>query len=274
MKKHALTIFIMLVFLAAGIPPITAGAQEFPGRAEYPGVPYISIEDLHAAYSDGKAVIVDVRSNLEFDTVHVKDAFHIPLEADDFTARVKAQAKGGADEKIAFYCNGITCYKSYKAAQKALDDGIKNVFAYDLGIPAWAEAYPDDTLLLGRILTESTLQWIPDSEFNNVSLAWEDFKNKIAEQKSKGEKYYIVDFRDAHQKKNDEQALKELSALGEVIALPLDEFIKNVVDKGEMKDGYIFGFDNVGKQVQWLMYYLEESFYSRYFFLSKGISGV
>lgn len=274
MKKLTLKTFILCGLLAIGISATMASAEEFPGRAKYPGVPYISLEELHAAYSSGNAVVVDVRSNLEYDAVHIKDALHIPLEADDFAARVKAQSKGGADEKIAFYCNGITCYKSYDATQKAMDGGIKNVYAYDLGIPAWAEAYPADTLLLGRKLTESTQQWIPESEFKQATLAWEDFKKNIAERKSRGEKFYIVDFRDAHQKKDDEQAVKELSALGEVIAMPLDDFITNVVDKGEMKDGFIFGFDNVGKQVQWLMYYLEESFYSRYFFLRNGISGV
>ena len=40
--------------------------------------------------------------------------------------------------------------------------------------------------------------------------------------------------------------------------IPLDVFIPNFVAKGEGKDKTILIYDQVGKQVRWLMYYLED----------------
>lgn len=274
MKNLTVKVAMMFVLILLSFTVTISNAIEFPGRADYPGIPTISLEDLQTAYSNGKAMVVDVRSGLEYDTVHIKGAFHIPLDANDFVSKVKEHSSNNPEEKIAFYCNGITCYKSYKATKKAMGADIKNVYAFDLGIPGWAEANPADTMLLGKKLTESKLQWIPKNEFKQTTLPWADFKERISNLKKEGQKFYIVDLRDAGQKNADENALKELSAYSNVISMPLDDFIKKIIDKGEMKDGFIFGFDNVGKQVRWLMYYLEESFYSRYNFLDKGISGV
>ena len=65
-----------------------------------------------------------------------------------------------------------------------------------------------------------------------------------------------------------------LSAKGKVIDLPFDKLISNIINRGALKDKTLLIFDQVGKQVRWLMYQLESAGYSDYFFLSKGADGV
>ena len=52
------------------------------------------------------------------------------------------------------------------------------------------------------------------------------------------------------------------------------EEIKNIIDKGNMKDKSLFIFDQVGKQVNWLMYYLVDNGYSNFYFLDGGATAV
>ena len=140
-------------------------AEEFPYRKDYPDVPIVELEDLKAGYDNGSFIIVDVRSSIEFETIHPKEALHVTLSSADFESNLRKVAYNNPGKKLATYCNGITCLKSYKAAQKAVDAGMKNVYAFDAGIPAWAKAYPADTMLVGKPIIDPEKQLIPKSEF-------------------------------------------------------------------------------------------------------------
>ena len=122
-------------------------------------------EVLFKQYEIDKAIIVDVRSSIEYDVIHPEGALHIPLSSDNFIQKVKELREFNPDKKIAFYCNGIMCLKSYKAAQKAVAAGIDNCWAYDAGIPMWASIYPEKTLLLGKELVDPDKQLISKSAF-------------------------------------------------------------------------------------------------------------
>ena len=46
-------------------------------------------------------------------------------------------------KKIVFYCNGTTCWKSYKSVVRAVKAGYTNVLWYRRGLPDWeAHGYP------------------------------------------------------------------------------------------------------------------------------------
>jgi hypothetical protein len=68
--------------------------------------------------------------------------------------------------------------------------------------------------------------------------------------------------------------LADLGSTHAVVAQPIDDFIKRVVKKGLLQDSTLLIFDQVGKQVRWLMYYLEASGYTNYYFLSGGAYAV
>ena len=132
----------MFLFLAA-----TAWANEgFPGREKFPGVPYIEIEDFYKGYKSNEYVVVDVRSKFEYNVIQVTDALNFPIADDDFESKIQELAKN-TNKPIVFYCNGRRCMKSYQAAVKSKLD---NALVYDAGIFEWAQAYPDESVLLGE----------------------------------------------------------------------------------------------------------------------------
>lgn len=243
--------------------PAVCHANGFPYRKDYPEVPIIELADLKIGYDSGEFLIVDVRSSLEFDTIQIKNAVHIPLAKVLFEDKLIALTKENPGKKIAMYCNGVTCLKSYEAVEGAREAGLKNVYAFDAGIPAWANAYPSETLLLGKEIIDPGKQLIPDSEFEKLSLDFASFKQKATNNNA-----IVFDTRDVIQRTRD------LPELEDVKFVPLDKFIRMVVNRGVMKKNSLLIFDQVGKQVKWLMYHLVNQGYTEFYFLKGGATAV
>jgi len=238
-------------------------AQEFPYRKKYPAVNTISTEELYKKSNEGNIIIVDVRSDIEFAVIHPIGSKHIPIGRRDFSDKVGELIGENLDKGIAFYCNGITCLKSYEAAKRAQDAGCKNCSAYDAGIPAWADTYPDNTLLLGEKIIKPEEQIIPKSEFKNKCLSFDDFK-----QKAKDSDAIVIDVRD------NIQINANLPEIEVALSIPLDKFIPNFIERRINQNKTLLIFDQVGKQVRWLMYYLVKQGYKDYYFLNKGATGI
>lgn len=254
------SLFVLgLVLGLAGL----AVAVEYPYRKDYPEVPTIDSETLYQQYEIDKIIIVDVRSAIEYDVIHMEGALHIPLSDADFVKKIQELSRLNPDKKIAFYCNGITCLKSYEAAQKALEAGINSCYAYDSGIPDWASIYPEKTLLLGKELNDPGKQLISKSAFKKKCLSFDDFKASTNSNNS-----IIIDVRDSIQR------TKKLRGLKKVKKIPMDKFIPNFVEKKVHHDKSLFIFDQVGKQVRWLEYYLVANGYKNYYFLAGGATSV
>ncbi|MDH3359624.1 MAG: rhodanese-like domain-containing protein, partial [Desulfobulbaceae bacterium] len=80
--------------------------------------------------------VVDARNPEEFQEVHIKGAISVPVKQwDKYSSRLPADKSA----KIIFYCNGVKCGKSKKAAIKAMSSGYDNVFIYAEGMPVWEE---------------------------------------------------------------------------------------------------------------------------------------
>ncbi len=258
----------MATVLTAGVVLLAATvslAEEtaFPYRGDFPEVKTIAVHDLYAGQESGEFLVVDVRSRLEFEVIHVARAEHIPVSKGTFVAKVTALATANPGKKIAFYCNGTTCLKSYKAAQKAQEAGIEEAYAFDGGIPEWAQVWPQSTLLLDKPIVDPATQLISKADFKARSLDWASFQDQ-----SHREGSLVVDVRDNIQKSG------KLAQLMVARGIPLDVFIPNFVAKGEHKDKTLLIIDQVGKQVKWLQYYLEEYGYESYYFLEGGAAKV
>lgn len=238
-------------------------AENLPFRKDYPGVNVVELEDLKSGYDNGSFIIVDVRSDLEYDVIRVKGAYHIDLSQAGFIEHLQTLAQQYPDRKIAVYCNGGTCLKSYKATMDAAEAGMKNVYAFDAGISAWSNAYPAETLLLGKEVRDPKKQFIPQSELQKVTLSFTEFKQKAAQGNA-----LAIDARDPMQRTH------KLPGFEKALPIPLDKLIRNVINKGNLKDKQLMIFDQVGKQVQWLMYYLVDQGYSNFYFLEGGATAV
>ena len=294
MRGKVVSILMLCLFVIGSLVTQNVSATEFPARSmdKYQKVPFIEIDTLYNDYKADKVIIVDVRSDLEFNTIHVDGAVHISLSHGNFEEKLKKLIQNNDGKKIAFYCNGTTCLKSYEAQLQATSANIKNTYAFDLGIPGWAELYPEHTILLGTLMTQSKVQWIPKSDFKKKCLSWNNFLEN-----SKDKNSLIIDARDdvqkgvfnekevealddaakAHLKTFDlknKEMMDSLKKNGHVIEQSFDKLIKNIIKKGKMKDKTLLIFDQVGKQVRWLMYQLEVEGYSDYYFLAKGAQGV
>lgn len=241
----------------------TCLAEKLPYRKDYPQAPIIELADLKAGYDKGEFIIVDVRSALEFETIHVKKAVHIPMSNILFERKLKVLSAKNPGKKIAVYCNGITSIKSYNAVERAVNAGMHTVYAFDAGIPSWANAYPTETLLLGKEIINPGKQLIPKKEFKKVCLDFETFMKKAAAGNA-----VVLDTRDAIQR------TKDLPGLGGVRPIPLDKLNRNVVSKGMLKENSLLIFDQAGTQVKWLMYLLRDQGYADFYFLKGGATSV
>jgi rhodanese-related sulfurtransferase len=98
----------------------------------------VTTEELKKMLDSGKdaPLVIDARNPEEYDEVHIKNAVNIPvakLEKDP--TLLPADKK----QSIVFYCNGIKCGKSRKAALFAASQGYSNLMVYGEGMPVWEE---------------------------------------------------------------------------------------------------------------------------------------
>lgn len=254
-------IMSLLVLLMCGANKVIA--EDFPHRKDYPNVPTISTEDLKAKYDAGSVVIVDVRSKIEFDVIHPKGTVHVPISEMTFVEDAQKVIQGNAGKEFAFYCNGITCLKSYESVQKLIEVGAKNCFAYDAGVPDWSNKYPAETLLLGKTIENPETQLISKEDFKKRVLLFDEFKAKATDANT-----IVIDARDNIQKSG------KLPGLDNALAKPLDKLIKDFIMAKREQDKTLLIFDQVGKQVQWLEYYLRDNGYKNYYFLHGGATEV
>ncbi len=254
MKFRSLSCGLALLLLF----PLLALAQEFPGRAIYPKLPVIETEALARDFD--RYNIVDVRSNYEYDTLHIDGAVNIPLNKPGFARKVLKLMENG--KPVVFYCNGHSCYKSYKATRKALRAGLDQVAAYDAGVFDWARAYPDRAVLLGQKPLDPE-RLISKEQLQQHMLSPEEFA-----QRAQGNAE-ILDVRDATQR-----GLIEIFPFRQTnIALDetdrLDRFLQKMKNSGKP----LLVYDAAGKQVRWLQYRLEQAGIRDYWFMKGGMKG-
>jgi rhodanese-related sulfurtransferase len=247
----SLLLFIGILFVHPAL------AEDYPLRKDFPDIKTMSTAQLAENLSAGNAIVIDVRSDFEFETIHVEGAKHVALARKTFVQDLEAYRAKAGDTPLVFYCNGTTCAKSYRAAKQAQDAGFANCYVYDAGIFAWTKAHPDKASLMGKTPADPA-KLISKQSLQQKTLDFDNFKAKAAEADT-----IVIDIRDPVQR-------KVRLDVGQERNIPLDRF-HHVLDRGDMKDKYLLIYDAVGKQVRWLMYHLEDKGYSQYAFLDGGV---
>jgi rhodanese-related sulfurtransferase len=243
------------VLFLAGVLPVTA-EEGFPIRAKFPKVEYVTTESLYRDYQ--KTIIVDVRSKIEYDVIHITKAVHLPVANAMFVKELeKVRSKEGSNP-MAFYCNGHTCEKSYEAVNLAMQAGFRNVFVYDAGIYDWVKAHPDKGTLIGK-------SPVPlDKLISQDMLTKRKINYDAFSKRAQNSAAMVVDIREPFQR-------HMIPQLNNIRNIPSDRFTE-LLKKGEFKDKELLIMDAVGKQVQWIQYYLEMNGYTNYYFLNKGVT--
>lgn len=259
-------LLLSLSILFSLLPSVSVFAAEdegFPGRPEFPEIALYEKADLLKDFN--KVVIVDARSSLEFETLHIKGAVNIPISSKKFPAMMKALRKK-TKKRIIFYCNGRSCYKSYKAAKAALKAGIKNVYAYDAGVFEWAKTYPKYAVLLGKS-PMNPKKIIPKSRLKARFLSPKTFTRIARETPSS--KRLILDVRDMYQR----AGVGFFIGIERWVSLDDQNKLKKYLKKAIKEKRTLYIYDEAGKQVRWLQYTLERYNIKNYYFMKKGAKG-
>jgi rhodanese-related sulfurtransferase len=238
----------------------SASNEGFPGRKKYPDIPYITIDQLNSEFDE--VITVDARTPLEFETIHINSAVNIPLNLKDdaFIKKVKTLRAANPGKKIVFYCNGRSCMKSYKAASRAIETaGISNIYSYDAGIFEWATAHPEKAALLNKTPVDPKML-ISKSELKKHMLAPLDFINKA------GDDVIILDVRDRHKR----EGFSIFSGFEEMVPMDNKKALSRYINQAKAENKKLFIYDEVGKQVRWVQYHLEEQGAGPYYFMKGG----
>lgn len=248
---------LFLIFLYS-TPLQAKTSDDFPVRKLYPAVPVVEIDDLKAR--KGKVLIVDVRSEYEYQTLRMVGAINIPLASSGYLTEMEKLRKASPDKEIVVYCNGRTCKKSYKATQKCRDHGIKNVTAFDAGIFDWARKYPDEAILLGETPVDPA-KLISKSVFKKKLLSPDQFEAMMLRKN-----ILVLDIRDRFQR----EALSLFPGIEQRVYLDDQVALEHYMDQVKRENKTLLVYDAAGKQVRWLMYYIEKKGIKDYAFMKGG----
>ena len=81
-------------------------------------------------------LLVDSRNPEEYREAHIPGAINIP---EKHFAKLAGLLPADKNMQLIFYCNGIKCGKSKKAAEQASQRGYTNIFVFAEGMPVWEE---------------------------------------------------------------------------------------------------------------------------------------
>lgn len=260
--KNIIFGFSLLVSLFS-VTSAFAADKGFPGRAEFPEIPLYQKADLLRDLNN--VIVVDARSALEFKTIRVKGAINIPVASKKFPSMVKA-LRERTTKRIVFYCNGRTCYKSYKATKAAMKAGVKDVFAYDAGIFEWAKTYPKYSVLLGKSPIDPK-HLISKANFKKHFL--KPLKFTQVARAAPSSKRLILDVRDMYQR----AGVGFFIGIERWASMDDQQKIEKLLKKAQDEKRTLYIYDEAGKQVRWLQYTLEQHNIKDYYFMKKGAKG-
>lgn len=125
-----------------GYTNVKVFAKGYPEYKKQPGAyPAITVEQVAAQIAENKTIIVDARpQKTKFDKGHIPSAISLPFSQFD---ELKGKLPRDLETPIIFYCEGLKCKLSHKAAAKALVMGYKNVSVFTKGYPEWKKQFGD-----------------------------------------------------------------------------------------------------------------------------------
>ncbi|MCB1737417.1 MAG: rhodanese-like domain-containing protein [Gammaproteobacteria bacterium] len=246
----------LLVLALCALVAIPALADDaYPLRAQYKDVPLIELDELRAKMND--FTIVDVRSAFEYSVLHITGAVNAPMGDHRFPILVQ-EIRQSTGKPLVLYCNGHTCSKSYKAGRLAHHAGLKDTKTFDGGIDDWAHANPELTELLGKPLTSAD-RLISKDKLEQHMLSPEEFSKLVTHS-------VVVDIRTPLERAGLGLFVGRERPVELDNARRLDRMIDRAIDQHKP----FLVYDNAGREVPWLQYYLEERGVTDYFFMRGG----
>jgi rhodanese-related sulfurtransferase len=87
---------------------------------------------------DNEAAFIDLRKENVWNAGRIPGAIWLDFKNGYNESALAAEV--GKDEEVVFYCSGVRCPRSAKAAASALDWGYQKVYYFRGGYPEWKNA--------------------------------------------------------------------------------------------------------------------------------------
>jgi len=248
-----------LVLLVSFAMPAGAANKDFPGREVFVNSNPIELVELVGAFDD--VLIVDSRSRFEYETLHILGAEHVSFGDQAFVEKVRELRKANPGKSMVFYCNGRTCYKSYKAADRARAAGIEDVRVFDAGVFEWVRAYPEKGVLLGESPVDPE-DLITGAQLDRHMIAPAEFARRV----SRGSPL-VLDIRGKRQR----DGVGLFMFKEENISMDDVAKLEGFLGKAKASGRPLLVYDMAGKHVRWFQYYLEDLGLDNYAFMKGGV---
>ena len=140
MKTVNRVLFLLMLMVGFSTAQAASEMSDKPSPESVDGATTVDAAAAKALFDQG-ALFVDVRTAKGFDAGRIPDAVLLDLKKNYTKESLGAEAAAG--DPIVIYCNGINCWRSAKAAKKAISWGYTKVNYFRGGFPAWKKAgYP------------------------------------------------------------------------------------------------------------------------------------
>jgi rhodanese-related sulfurtransferase len=105
--------------------------------ASVPGATTVDAQQAKDLF-DNEAAFVDLRKENVWNAGRIPGAIWLDFKNNYNQASLEAEV--GKDEAVVFYCSGVRCPRSAKAATSALAWGYQDVYYFRGGYPEWKNA--------------------------------------------------------------------------------------------------------------------------------------
>ncbi|MFH1152819.1 MAG: rhodanese-like domain-containing protein [Pseudomonadota bacterium] len=250
---------LILVMFAVTGTIVLAGVPEEPpaplaAGLLYPSVQTLSLRELGAVFDD--ALVVDVRTRFEFDTVHINGSVNQPLAGDDgrdTDTDMQALSRG---KSLVFTGNDALDTRPFKAALAATLGGLSPVRVLALGVLAWTDAFPDRATLMGSSPAVPG-EILPDAVHRQHLLDPKDFMEAIPRPDA-----LVIDIRNAHDR-------TQVPLNAPLHPIPMEAFLEAVGCR-VWSEKTLFILDSDNTRLAWLHRFLQAGGYDDVLFLNGG----
>ncbi|WP_198264869.1 rhodanese-like domain-containing protein [sulfur-oxidizing endosymbiont of Gigantopelta aegis] len=236
---------------------------DLPLRDVYLTVDCINASELALRIEQGDAIIVDARTNAEFEVLKIQGAINIDIDKkQDFIVKLKNLSESD-NRDIIFYCNGQLCNLSYRAGTLAKEIGVPNTYVYDGGIFNFSTVQPNKTLLFNKKISASN-QPLTNEKLKAHMIPLSEFEKKISNNVENEEDFRILDIRD----KSSHHGMSAFVGVRNEKYIPLEKtkklrkFLSKVADKSVP----LYVYDWGGTKLKWAQYFIEQQGIEEYYF--------
>jgi len=231
MSKKMVVSLVVLLSMVVSFPAMAAGWEK------------IDADGLMQMMEHENPLVVFPLSQIEYNNLHIEDSVNIPL------SRLASELPKDKQHTLVFYCLGVKCTASPKAADKAVELGYRNVYAFIEGLPAWVRAgYPT-----------KTIERLPLASIENISP--EQLKNRL----TRDSQTVLIDIRQKH------DIAKGRIDHKRTMQIPLDDLIERLDEIP--RDAKVVVCCQKGKRGPTAVRYLAGKGYSNVACLRGGITG-